>query len=171
MITWLEKLAAAFRVELSKETLAAYLEVLVARSPEVLQVAFQRTITEWNEASKMPPLAFIIARCGDDPKLLAEQAWDLVWKLVKRDWYADGIGWVNGAEKKLTPAMQYAIRCCKGEYRMAYATDDEFPFIRRDFMEAHQRFTAEGGEQARLSHAEAKGILDELLGGFKKLTE
>ena len=138
-------------MELTAGTVAVYMEKLLPLSSEQLEQATRRTIDEWGEPSKMPPLKFILERTGDNAKLLAEQAFELAWKLVKRDWYADGIGWVAGAREKLSPAMQYAIRQCGGEYRMAYADDEAFPFIRRDFLQAHERFTLEDGEQVRLT--------------------
>lgn len=163
VISQILKLAAAANVEIAKETQGVYAAELATLTVEQLDLAVSRTVREWDKASMMPPLAFILARAGTDAKLLAEQAWELAWKLVKRDWYADGIGWVDGAEKKLTPAMQYAIRQCGGEYRMAYEDNEEsFPFMRRDFLAAHERFAREGGEQVRLSQGEAVKLLDQL---------
>ncbi len=100
----------------------------------------------------MPPLKFILDRAGESPKLLAEQAWTFVEPLVEQNWYADGLGWMNDAQKKLTPAMSYAIRSCGGESRIATELS---PFVRRDFIAAFERFNAEGGEQTRLLAAES----------------
>ncbi len=165
------KIASAANVELTEATQAIYVERLIQLTTEQVTEATRRTIEEWSESSKMPPLAFILARCGSDPKLLAEQAWELVLKLIKRDWYADGIGWVGGAEKKLTVAMQYAIRQCGGEYRMAYANDEVFPFIRRDFLKAYERFSLEGGEQIRLTQGEARQFLSHIQAELPKWSE
>ncbi len=164
-VTCITKIAAAANVELTKATIAVYLERLCVLDRAQLADATNRTITEWSEASKMPPLKFILDRCSSNPKLLAEQAWELAWKLVQRDWYADGIGWVAGAKEKLTPAMQYAIRQCGGEYRMTHADEEAFPFIRRDFLQAHERYLVEGGDQTRLTQAEAQNILGKLKRG------
>lgn len=162
LLSQIRKIAAAANVGISPETVAVYAAELAKLSQTQLDSAVARTISEWPEASKLPPLKFILDRAGDNAKLLAEQAWELAWKLVKRDWYSDGIGWVNGSDKKLTAAMQYAIRACGGEYRMAYSTEEEFPFIRKDFLVAHERFALEGGDQVRLTHAEAVGLLDKI---------
>jgi hypothetical protein len=156
------KIASAATVVLTEASQATYLERLQRLTPEQMETATCLTIDEWDRPSMMPPIAFILARSGGDAKLQAEQAWELAWKLIKRDWYADGIGWVAGAQGKLTPAMQYAIRQCGGESRMAYADEEAFPFIRRDFIQAHERFALEDGEQVRLTHSEAAGILKEL---------
>lgn len=162
LLSQIQKLAAAANVALSRETIAIYATELAALTPEQLDLAIGRTVREWDKPSQMPTLAFILARTGEDAKLLAEQAWELALKLVKRDWYADGIGWVADADKKLTPAMQYAIRQCGGEHKLAYADEDVFPFVRKDFLEAHQRFALEGGEQVRLTQGEAINLLGQL---------
>lgn len=159
---WINKIASAMTVELSEATVAIYLERMLPLTPEQIEKAGNRVIDEWREPHKMPPWAFFKERIGVNAQLLAEQEWEMAWKLVKRDWYADGIGWVNDAQKKLTPAMCYAIRQCGGEPKMAYASEKDFPFLRKTFLEAHERFSVEGGEQTRLTHGEAKQLLDAL---------
>lgn len=52
-------------MELSEATQAVYLERLQKLSPEALTYATNRVNDEWSEASKMPPLAFILARAED----------------------------------------------------------------------------------------------------------
>ena len=169
LISQIKRLAAAANVSMSPETVSVYASELAVLNREQLDAAVSRTIREWDKASMMPPLKFILDRAGGNAKLLAEQAFELVWKLVKKNWYADGIGWVEGAEKKLTPAMQYAIRQCGGEYRMSYTIDEEsFPFLRRDFLAAHERFTVEGGEQIKLTEGYAASLLDTLSGGNRR---
>lgn len=159
------KMAAAANVVLTEATQEVYLEQLVKLTDSQLAEAAKRTIFEWDKPSMMPPLKFILDRTGSNTKLSAEQAWEQAWQLVKRDWYADGIGWYPGTKEKLTPAQHYAIRQCGGEYHMAYSTDKEFPFIRKTFIEAHERFQAEGGEQIRLTHGESVNMLDKLKRG------
>lgn len=162
LLSQIRKLAAMANVAVPEETIAVYASELATLTREQLDMATVRTIREWEKPSQMPTLAFILDRSGIDKTLLAEQAWELAWKLVRRDWYSDGIGWVNGAEKKLTPAMQYAIRQCGGEYRMAYCDEETFPFIRRDFLESHERFALEDGDQVRLTAGEAKAWIGQL---------
>ncbi len=74
----LNKIAAAFRVELSEATLAVYLEYMTdegwsvpikSTEPEAIvdlkewmDSATFAVITEWDEPSKMPPLKFILER-------------------------------------------------------------------------------------------------------------
>ena len=68
---WINKIAAAAAVEISEATLAVYLERLQVLSASQIAEAGKRTIDEWTEASKMPPLAFILerteARAGNLP--------------------------------------------------------------------------------------------------------
>lgn len=154
-------------VPISEETQIVYLEAFLGMTDEIARLATDRTIAEWAEASKMPTIAFIKQRAGGDPKLLAEQAWE-VMQLLIGFWYADGIGWQRGTDRLLTPAMQYALRQCGGEYRMAYPTDESAPFIRRDFIAAHERYQTEDGAQVALTKGEASEFL-KFMGGGKML--
>lgn len=53
------KIAAAFRVNLSEGTIAVYAEYLGSVREDVLKLATDRVILEWQEPSKMPTIAFI----------------------------------------------------------------------------------------------------------------
>ena len=108
----------------------------------------------------MPPIAFILARTGNDPKLQAEQAWDWVQHYIRNHWHPD-IGHFQGAPE-IPPATEYAIRQVRGLGRIARPDDHEVDFIRKGFLEAHQRFVVEDGQQERLSHADASRILGNL---------
>ena len=61
---WIHKIAAAFSVELSEATQAVYLERLTKLSGEQMRTAGERTIEEWAKSCQMPPLAFMLDRCG-----------------------------------------------------------------------------------------------------------
>lgn len=65
-VGWILKIAAAFNVEISEATQAVYLERLLKLTGEQMSRAGSKTIEEWTEASKMPPLAFILARITAD---------------------------------------------------------------------------------------------------------
>jgi len=56
------KIAAAANVELSKATMAVYVERMDRLSSERIRQATTRTIEDWAEPSKMPPLSFILER-------------------------------------------------------------------------------------------------------------
>lgn len=58
------KIAAACLVILPEATQAVYLERLRKLSSQQIQTATSRTIEEWGKPSQMPPLAFILERCG-----------------------------------------------------------------------------------------------------------
>lgn len=73
------KIAAAANVEISEATAAAYLEQLISLSTAQMAVATTKTIREWVEPSKMPPIAFILERgyagispevANDTPRIL-----------------------------------------------------------------------------------------------------
>lgn len=62
LVKSLLKIAAAANVELSKATMAVYVERLSKLSSERIRQATTRTIEDWTEPSKMPPLPFILER-------------------------------------------------------------------------------------------------------------
>lgn len=63
----LNKIAAAANVELSAATITVYLEFLIPLTNEQLGRAQYRTIADWTEPSKMPPISFIIERSYREP--------------------------------------------------------------------------------------------------------
>lgn len=56
------KIAAAANCELSKDSQAIYANELSVLSEVQLEYACSRTIPEWTESSRMPPIAFILER-------------------------------------------------------------------------------------------------------------
>ena len=75
LLSQISKLAAAVNVELTKETIAVYAEVLATLSREVLESAVRRTIWEWDRPHMMPPVAFLLERAvreTQELKLLAD---------------------------------------------------------------------------------------------------
>ena len=171
LLSQISKLAAAANVAASRETIALYAQELGKLKRVELDNAIQRTILEWDKPSMLPTLPFILARKGLDPKLIAEQDFELTQKLIRRDWYAEGLGWQGKEHRFLSPAARYAIRQCGGEHRFAYAPEDTFTFLRRDFIAAHERFQAADGKQVRLTEGEARDILGELMDGLRRLKE
>lgn len=145
---------------LTEATQAVYLEQLQTLPPERLAEAIQRTLMEWDRPNMMPPIAFILERSGQGPKLQAEQAWDWTERYIRRHWHID-IGPYQGAPE-IPAATDYAIRQVGGLARIAYHPERESDFIRKGFLEAHERFVEEGGEQTRLSHADASRLLGNL---------
>lgn len=145
---------------LTEATQAVYLEQLQGLRVERLAEAVQRTLMEWDRPHMMPPIAFILERSGQGPKLQAEQAWDWTQNYIRRHWHID-IGPYQGAPE-IPAATDYAIRQTGGLARIAYHAEREADFIRKGFLEAYQRFVEEGGEQTRLSHADANRILGNL---------
>lgn len=160
MLGLILEIAAAATVEISEDTQAVYLRELSTLSDEALKQAARRTIREWPEASKMPPIAFILARAQQNQQVLAEAAWETLQRLIYRDWHPD-VGW-SGNKPDLEPAMEYAIRQCGGLRRIHDVPKDNFNFLRRDFIAAHTRYSSEGGSQDRLSHKQAVEILGQL---------
>jgi len=156
---WLKKLAATFNAPLTPETVSAHLEALAVCSMEQLQPAFERTLREWDRPSQMPLPAFILARV-QNTTLLAEQDWDLVDRIFRKHWYPD-IGLLNSAPK-LSVAAEYALRQIGGFATLSAIEPEKLTFVRRDFLQAHARFSSEGGAQVQLSSADASRVLDSL---------
>jgi hypothetical protein len=154
------EIAAAANVKLEQDSLVVYYEHLSILTPADAQRAAHRTIREWDKPHMMPPIGFILARSETNPQLAAEQAWDWIQLYARRHWHPD-IGHFKGAPEIAAP-IEYAVRQVGGLNRIAYPKERDMDFIRRGFLDAHQRFVAEGGEQVRLSRADAKRLMDRL---------
>lgn len=166
------KIAAAATVEISKATQLVYLEKLRTLSPESLVQATSRTIEEWDRPHMMPPIAFIRARAIENGAVHAEAAWELLQKLIYRDWHPD-VGWTRKVD--LDEQMEFAIRQVGGLRRIHDCETKNFQFLRRDFLAAYARFGEECGEQVRLSEKRANELVGELYEALpqppKQLTE
>lgn len=156
---WLIRLAAAVRVELTEKTQAMYLERLIQLSHSQIETACRRVIDTWDKPSLMPPIAYIL-RFAENRELLAEQSWEFLQTYLRKHWHPD-IGPYPDAPK-LDDATQYALRQVGGMVRVYNADSKAFGFIRKEFLESHQRFSAEGGEQVRLTEGQAKSTLGSL---------
>ncbi len=154
------RMASAANVELTEDSQAVYLEQLVTLKPEAIQQAAQRTVREWDRPNMMPPIAFILKRAGQDPELEAEKAWEWINGYIRHHWHID-IGHFAGAPL-IPPATEYAVRQAGGLAKIAYHSDKDSDFIRKGFLQAHQRFESEVGEQTKFSHAEATKFLGSL---------
>ncbi len=178
VIEWLKKLAAACRIELSEDTMSVYVEQLMEYPQDKLNAGFQKTLREWDKSSQFPPLAFILARIADR-QLEGEQAWVLAQRLISQNYHPDFGGWyelegcraVSKRPEALTPAIQYAIAQVGGPLRMMQAELSALPFMRRDFLNAIERFLSEGGAQLQLSQADADRSLRQLIEARREISE
>jgi len=142
-----------------------YLEQLSTCSQEDLEWAATRTIREWDKPNMMPPLAFILARFPRNDAVSAEASFATLQEIIYRDWHPD-IGWSRHVE--IPPAMEYAIRQCGGLRRIHDIPEDSFPWLRKEYIAAHQRFVEEGGTQNYLSDKQAKQIFGQLSDALTK---
>lgn len=159
------KIAAGASAIIQEATQAIYLEALLELDDDAIELAVKRTRDEWDKPHTLPPLSFIKARSGQGVKLHAEQAWELVQHILSRYWHPD-VGFYPDCPRR-SPAIEYAIRQCGGVNRIHEASDQAFSFIRRDFCEAFERFTQEGGEQ-HWSRELAKQKYEELVAARDK---
>ena len=107
------KIAAAANVTLGKPTMAVYLERLGQLSSVQILRATRRTIEEWTEPSKMPPLSYIIARCylrnsevppNDAEEILKRQITDGASRAKVP--HEEVLGWLE--EGKIRQQLEYA---------------------------------------------------------------
>src|SRR5262245_35256672 len=148
LLEWIKKLAAAFRVELTEETLAVYVEQLLPYKQESLEFAFRQCIHEWDKPSLMPPIAFLLER-ATRISMQAEQQWQLVLEIFHHHWHPD-IG-LYSDPPKLDGAGEYALRQIGGWNGFSASLLEHEGFIRDRFIEAYRRYHAEGGEQAHFT--------------------
>jgi hypothetical protein len=146
-------------VDLTIETQATYLEQLSTCDPTQIETAIHRTIREWDKPSMMPTITFILERC-DRVELAAEQAWDLVDRVMRRHWHPD-IGFYADAPTFDGPT-EYALRIIGGLHKINNTPMDKLTFVRKEFLEAYQRFKREDGAQLKLSQAQAERTLKAL---------
>jgi hypothetical protein len=148
------------RVDLSKETQAAYVEVFLPFSNEEIQRGFDRTIATWDRPNQMPPPAIIVRHMSQpDDTMAAEQAWMDFKKLFKNHWHPD-VGFY-GDYPRLSPAGEYAMRVIGGVTRFAETEIQHEGFIRKEFIEAFHRFKETGGYLGP-TREEAKAFIEKL---------
>jgi len=127
-----------------------------------IEAAFTRCV---RELKFYPTVSEVRERApAANPKLLSEQAWEEVWRQVQK----------FGSYRKHFPeapafdaATEYALRQVGGYlYVCSVGVNDrgESPltFIRRDFLQAFERFLNSGGAQLFLSQAQAAAELRQL---------
>lgn len=81
--------------------------------------------------------------------------------MIRRKFWHPDIGFLPACPE-IDGATEYALRQIGGYSRLNEATNENMDFIRKGFIQAHQRFHEEGGEQLRLSSAEARRALETL---------
>ena len=166
---WLKVLAVGTRRQTAEEITDELLDVYYTGLSDIpltnLEVGFQRSL---RECEWFPSVAQIRQRCGQNRQVRGEAAWDVLRQILDNYWHPD-IGFYDSKGQKtdgppalMTPAMQYAVRQCGGILRLWNSSDEDLPFIRRDFLQAFERFDLEGGEQVRMSHELAKRTLEQL---------
>jgi hypothetical protein len=163
---WLIVLDTVFRPEKparADEFKDIYCKALCDIEPSALEIALQRCL---RELKFYPSVSEIRERAPSQNKqLLSEQAWNEVWRQVEK----------FGAYRKHFPeapafdaATEYALRQVGGYLYLCTVGVNErgespLAFIRRDFLQAFERFVNEGGAQLFLSQAQAAAELQTLL--------
>ncbi len=165
------EIAAATNATFLKPTQAVYLKQLckyLGNDKDTIDRMQEQVLAEWDKPNMMPPISFIRERIKRTT-LGAEQQWQLVLETFRRHWHPD-IG-VCGNAPELDAAGEYALRQIGG-YRGFAASKFEHEGLMRDrFIQAYERFDAEGGEQTHFSQQLATTMLRQLQGARQQLKE
>lgn len=109
----INKIAHAMNVKLSEGTIAVYTEKLSCLSTAQMALATSKTISEWPEPSKMPPIPFIIERAyetiDDAPSVLDRVSTALIDEAKRSGITPEEIqAWLEG--KDITSEDEQIIR-------------------------------------------------------------
>ena len=137
-----------------------------------LKVAFSRALYESKFFPKLAELRTLSGQsAADEKKVEAEAAWRYVNEYLRK-WGVNRLPirssgkWITAPS--LEPRLEYAVRQIGGLWRLNQLTDENFPFIFRDFCEAYA--LAPLAELMAPQLAERFGDR-KLLGNIKQLTE
>ena len=136
-------LAEAFAEDLRPERAEIYVIQLSDIPRDRLQVAFQRALTE---SKWFPKIAELRDWSGFSPEtqksIEAQEAWVHVnnylrkWGVDRMPIRSDG-KWITAPP--LEPRLEYALRQIGGLWRLNQVTDENYPFVYKDFCEAYTR--------------------------------
>lgn len=147
----------------SKEKIRLYVELLADIPVEFLALAFRKAA---QQCRHFPTIADIRNIVQTDTQAIerfdGEEAWDRVKVIFHKHWHPD-IG-LHGNPPELDPAGEYALRQIGGMKRFASSDIASENWVRKEFLEAYQRFHETGGRLAP-TREEAAKLLDQLKRG------
>ena len=143
--SWISKqltgLAEGFGESLTVERVEIYIDGLTDIPQDRLRVAFSRALYESKFFPKLAELRTLSGQGAEDEKKVeAEAAWRYVNEYLRK-WGVNRLPirssgkWITAPT--LEPRLEYAIRQIGGLWRLNQVTDENFPFIFRDFCEAY----------------------------------
>jgi hypothetical protein len=159
LLELLLQIAAAANAPFREPTQAVYLKALGHLDKNTADEMQQRVLAEWDKPAVMPPIAFLLGRVTRTP-LRAEQQWQSVLETFRHHWHPD-IG-VCGKPPELDPAGEYALRQIGGLRGFAASKFEHEGLMRDRFIDAYQRYHAEGGAQVHFSRQLAEQRLKQL---------
>lgn len=162
-------LAEAFGESLTAARLKIYVEHLADIPVEQLKNAFQRAA---DECTFFPKIAELRQFAGQSRKELNEAGAVAAWHEVQNFLSKWGVRrWthsVYGAAPELGERTEYAIRCVGGLERINRASDHEFGYLQKQFIDSWQAFDVTKG----MTLSDIVGALDgDLLNRVKQLAD
>lgn len=160
---WLSALSEIHNQPASKEKIRLYAELLADAPVDALAVAFRKSA---QQCRHFPTIADIRNILQTDLQQVerfdGEESWDRVKLIFRKHWHPD-IGF-HSNPPNLDPAGEYALRQIGGMKRFANSDIAGENWVRKEFLEAYQRFHETGGRLAP-SREEAAKLLDKLKRG------
>ena len=141
--SWMQKLASAFNQEMTEARAAIYMEALIDIPVETLDAAFRNAL---HTCRFFPTIAeirgFTVKQLEAADLMNAEKAWT-TFKSLYGHWHPD-VGF-HGTLPKLDEAGEWAMRQIGGIARFHVSEIADEAFLRRDFIQAYQRYRETGG--------------------------
>lgn len=160
---WLSALSEIHNQPASKEKVRLYTELLADVPVDALSVAFRKAA---QQCQRYPSIAEIRGLVRSETNAIerfdGENAWDLVKVIFRKHWHPD-IGF-HGDPPRLDAAGEYALRQIGGMKRFAQSDIAGENWVRKEFLEAYQRFH-ETGHRLAPTREEAVNLLDKLKRG------
>jgi len=143
-------LAEAFRENLTAELLTIYVETTADLSHEQIKQAITRAIQERDFFPRVSELRKLAGAGAEEQKdAEAHRAWDVLLRYVD-DWIQSDPQGCYGPEQgcrktrppKLEPRIVDCVRRLGGWRRLKTASEDDLPFLKKDFLEEYSRWEA-----------------------------
>jgi hypothetical protein len=160
LVDHLTVLAEAIGEPVTAERLKIYSGDLLDIPREQMAIAFQRARQGLKFFPKIAELRELAGACKLEKQedIAANAAWDDVQEYLRK-WGVNGMPVFAGGKEYRPPALEprteYALRACGGLARINAATDTNFSFVKKEFLEAWLR--AEHVQQFQTTRALAAG--------------
>jgi len=176
LVDELTVLAEALGVSVTAERLKVYAGDLANIPREQMAVSFERArqgLKFFPQICELRELAGI-CKLEKQEDVMANAAWDDLQEYLRK-WGVNQMPFFSGGKEYRPPALEprtaYAVRACGGLGRINAATDTNFSFVKKEFLEAWarcehvQQFQVDRALAAGSPAAALKGLAGYLAGG------